>query len=97
LASRSRSRSAEPMPEQATEQAPAQQQQAPELTPEQREILEAMNGLIMAAQELSYAVALLPNELVEKHPELRELVDAARNVVRATWRFHKLIRSRVGR
>jgi len=69
----------------------------PELTPEQREILDAMNSLIMAAQELSYALALLPNELVESHQELRELVDAARSVVKATWRFHKLIKGRMGR
>ena len=85
--------SAEPVAEQQQVQAPVQ----PELTPEQREILDAMNSLIMAAQELSYALALLPNELVESHQELRELVDAARSVVKATWRFHKLIKGRMGR
>jgi len=70
---------------------------APEMTPEQREFLDAMNQLILSAQELSYVVALLPNELIEKHPELRELVDAAKNVVRATWTFHKLIKQRMRR
>lgn len=70
---------------------------APELTQEQREFLEAMNQLIMSAQELSYTVALVPNELIERHQELRELVDAARNVVRATWHFHKLVKRRMGR
>jgi len=70
---------------------------APQLTPEQKEFLDAMNSLIMSAQELSYAVALLPNELIEKHPELKELVESARNVVRATWRFHKLIKQRMRR
>jgi len=70
---------------------------APELTQEQREFLDAMNQLILSAQELSYTVALVPNDLIEKHQELRELVDAARNVVRATWHFHKLVKRRMGR
>jgi len=70
---------------------------AVELTPEQKEFLEAMNSLILSAQELSYAVALLPNELVEQHQELKELVESARNVVRATWKFHKLIKQRTRR
>jgi len=69
----------------------------PELSKEQREFLDAMNSLIMSAQELSYALALLPNELIEKHQELKELVESARNVVRATWRFHKLIKQRTRR
>jgi len=79
---------AQPVPAQA---------QAPEIPPEQREFLEAMNQLILSAQELSYAVALLPNDLVETHPEIRELVDASKNVVRSVWRFHKLIKRRAGR
>jgi len=69
----------------------------PELTKEQKEFLDAMNNLILSAQELSYAVALVPNELVEQHQELKELIDSARNVVRATWHFHKLIKSRMRR
>ena len=70
------------------------EEKTPELTPEQREFLDAMNNLIMSAQELSYALALLPNELIQKHPELQELVESARNVVRATWMFHKLVKRR---
>lgn len=68
-----------------------------ELTPEQREFLDKMNNLIMSAQELSYALALIPNDLIEKHPELRELVEAARSVVRATWEFHKFVKRRARR
>jgi len=82
------------------EQTPAQPPTppvAPELTPEQKEFLEALNNLILSAQELSYAVALLPNELVEAHPELRDLVEASKNVVRAVYRFHKLVKRRVAR
>jgi len=83
--------------EQPTVAAQPTTQTAPELSPEQREFLDAMNNLILSAQELSYALALLPNELVETHQELKELVESARSVVRATWRFHKLIKHRVGR
>ncbi|MCD6487804.1 MAG: hypothetical protein J7K21_01080 [Desulfurococcales archaeon] len=79
---------------QEPEQAP---ESTPQLTPEQKEFLDAMNNLIMSAQELSYTVALLPNDLVEQHQELKELVESARNVVRATWRFHKLIKQRMRR
>jgi len=68
---------------------------APELTQEQKEFLDAMNNLILSAQELAYAVALLPPELITKYPELAELVNSARNVVRAVWQFHKLVRRRV--
>ena len=68
-----------------------------ELTPEQKELLDAMNNLIMSAQELSYVVALLPNELVDRYQELRELVDAAKSVVRATWNFYKIIKRRARR
>jgi len=81
----------------AEEQPTAAAQPTTELSPEQREFLDAMNNLILSAQELSYALALLPNELVETHQELKELVESARSVVRATWRFHKLIKHRVGR
>jgi len=77
--------------------APAAAAPAIELTPEQREFLEALNSLILSAQELSYTVALLPNELVETHSELRDLVEAARNVVRSVYRFHKLVKRRAPR
>jgi len=93
LPSKSRKSSTKQETELVPDQAPTQQ----ELTPEQRKFLDTMNNLIMSAQELSYAVALLPNELIEKHPELKELIDSAKNVVRATWQLHKLIKSRMSR
>jgi len=74
--------------------APTPEMVSPELTAEQKEFLDAMNNLILSAQELSYAVALLPNDLVESHPEIRDLMESAKNVVRAVYRFHKLIKKR---
>ena len=56
-----------------------------------------MNRLIISTQELSYAVALISNELVEKHPELKELIEAAKNVVRASYDFYKIVKRRARR
>ncbi len=65
-----------------------------EIPPEQKEILDAMNELLMSAQELSYTVALVPNDLVEENEELQDLVNAAKNVVRATYKFYKIVKRR---
>ena len=68
-----------------------QQQQIPK---EQKELLDAMNDLLMSAQELAYAVALVPPKLEEQHEEIRELIEAARSVVRATYKFYKIVKRR---
>jgi len=65
-----------------------------DLSSEQKAFLDAMNNLIFAAQELSYTVALVPSELEEKYPELKDLIESSKNVVRATYNFHKLIKAR---
>jgi len=83
-----------PKPQTQPETPPPTPQEQREMTPEQREFLDKMNKLITSAQELSYALALLPTNLVEENQELKELVESARNVVRATWEFHKYIKSR---
>jgi len=65
-----------------------------EIPAEQKELLDTMNELLMAAQELSYTVALVPGELVEQNEELQDLINAAKGVVRATYKFYKLVKSR---
>jgi len=52
---------------------------------------------VTAAQELSYALAALDTSSLPNSPEVEELVTAARNVVRAVWEFHKLVKTRMGR
>ncbi len=64
----------------------------PEMTEEQKKFLDALNELLMATQELSFAVALVPNEAVEKYSEISDLVATAKNVVRATYRLHKIVK-----
>jgi hypothetical protein len=66
----------------------------PALTEEQMKLLDALNELIMAAHELSFAIAVLPPEVFEKYTEIKDLVEAAKNVVRATYKFHKLVKTR---
>lgn len=53
-----------------------------------------MNDLILSAQELSYALAVVDQSIIERHPELKELIEAARSVVRNVWRFHKFVKTR---
>lgn len=90
-------------PQQAPQQVQTQPQpqvQPPvtvEIPAEQREMLEILNELVMAAQELSYELATVPSEVVEKTPELKDLIAAARRVVMAVKKFHRFIRERTSR
>lgn len=68
-----------------------------ELTEEEKEFLNSLTDLVTAAQELSYALAAIDVELLGDNPELKELLEAARNVVRAVWKFHRLVKTRMGR
>jgi len=54
-----------------------------------------LNDLIMSAQELSYALAVIDHDKVEGIQELKELVDTAKQVVRNVWRFHKFVKTRM--
>ncbi|MGC9012407.1 MAG: hypothetical protein ACP5VX_05580 [Thermogladius sp.] len=67
---------------------------SPELTEEQKKVLDALNELILATHELSFAIAVLPPEVFEKYNEIKDLVEAAKNVVKATYKFHKLLKGR---
>ena len=88
-------------PTQAQPQLPTRgiQQVAPqptkrELTEEEKEFLDALGSLVTSAQELSYVLASVDPEILRKYSDLQELIECARNVVRAVYRFHKLIKRR---
>ncbi|RLE86018.1 MAG: hypothetical protein DRJ67_08150 [Thermoprotei archaeon] len=68
-----------------------------ELTEEEREFLNALTNLVTAAQELSYALAAVDVETLGDSQELKEILETARNVVKAVWRFHRLVKTRMGR
>ena len=68
-----------------------------ELTEEEKEFLNSLTDLVTAAQELSYALAAVDAESLGDSPELKEVLEAARNVVRAVWKFHRLVKTRMVR
>ena len=68
-----------------------------ELTEEEKEFLNALTNLVTAAQELSYALAAVDVETLGDSPELKEILETARNVVKAVWRFHRLVKTRMRR
>ena len=61
-------------------------------TREQQEFLNALNDLMTSINELSFTASLLDDELLEKHPELKDLSIAVKKVVKSAWRFVKLVR-----
>jgi len=66
-----------------------------ELTPEQREFMNILNDLIMSAQELSYALAVVDSSKASQDEGIKELIETARNVVRNVWRFHRFVKQRM--
>jgi len=66
----------------------------PQLTPEQQELLNAMNELILSVQELSYTANLIPIEIIERYQEMKDHMDSVKTVIRAAYRLHKLIKRR---
>jgi len=77
-------------------QAPEEVAPRRELSEEEKSFLDALTGLVTSAQELSYALAAIDVTSLGDTPEARELVESARNVVKSVWRFHRLVKSRMG-
>jgi len=69
----------------------------PQVSEEQKKFLDALNNLIFNVQELSYAVALVPEDLTTQSDELKDLMSSARNVIRSAYQFHKLVKQGAGK
>ncbi|MEM1820422.1 MAG: hypothetical protein QW230_01640 [Thermofilum sp.] len=67
-----------------------------ELTPEEREFLQAISDLITATQELAYALGSIDPEIIVKYPQVKELHEVAREVVRKSWNFYRMVKRRMG-
>jgi len=76
-------------------QMPMPQIQPPQVSEEQKKFLDALNNLIFNVQELAYAVALVPEDVVNKYPELQDLMSSAKDVIRSAYNFHKLVKAGV--
>jgi len=69
----------------------------PQVSEEQKQFLDALNNLIFTVQELAYAKALVKEDIVDKYPELKDLMASATEVIRSAYQFHKLVKQGVGK
>jgi len=74
-----------------------QQAQAQVINEEQKKFLDALNNLIFNVQELSYALALVEGDESKYSEEIKELINAARDVIRSAYQFHKLVKKGVAK
>lgn len=69
---------------------------AQELTPDQRKFIQLLNEMMLAIHEVVYTSNLLEQEVIEKHPELQDLVESIRKLGRVGWNFQKLAKRLAG-
>ena len=69
----------------------------PQIGEDQREFMDIINDMIFAIQELSFALAEVDANEIAKVDGGKELLEAAKNVVKAGSRFHKFIKKRLRR
>jgi len=67
---------------------------APQVSPEQQELMNIINELVTGAQELSYELATLPYRLIEEHPELKDWYEASRKQVMTVKKLVKFLKER---
>ena len=88
----------QPIPAQQQPQQVSQQQVAQsQIGEDQREFMDIINDMIFAIQELSFALAEVDANEIAKVDGGKELLEAAKNVVKAGSRFHKFIKKRLRR
>jgi len=64
------------------------------IPPEQKELMDIINELVIGAQELSFELATLPHQLIEQHPELKDWYEVSKRQVQTVKKLMKFIRSR---
>jgi len=67
---------------------------APEMSPEQKQLMNIINELVLGAQELGFELATLPYHLIEAHPELKDWYEVSRKQVMAVKKLVKFLRER---
>lgn len=68
----------------------ARKEHAPELTPDQKRFIQLLNEMMLAIHEVVYTSNLLDQEVINKYPELQDLVESIRKLGRVGWNFQKL-------
>jgi len=70
----------------------------PTMTQEQKKFMELLSNLVMSAQELAYALAVIRSHRkfkeLEEDEDFMNFISTAESVVRAVWDFHKFIKIR---
>jgi len=70
------------------------EQTPPTPSPEQQELMNIINELVIGAQEISFELATLPHELIEKHPELKDWYETSKRLVLTVKKLMRFLRSR---
>lgn len=78
------------------EEVAARREVAQELTPDQKRFVQLLNEMMLAIHEVVYTSNLLDQEVINKHPELQDLVESIRKLGRVGWNFQKLARRLAG-
>ena len=66
-----------------------------EMTPEEKEFMDALTQLFTTAQEFGLTLASLETDVVNLPPDVRECIEQGREVAKAVKRFQRLIRRRM--
>ena len=66
------------------------------LTPEEKELMDAMGRLFTAAQEFGLALASMETDVSKLPPDVKEVIEMGREVAKAVKHFQRLIRKRLG-
>jgi len=73
---------------------PQQVPQQVSISPEQKELMDIINELVMGAQELGFELITVPYELIQQHPELKEWYEVSKKQVLTVKKLIQFIRSR---
>jgi len=68
---------------------------AREMTPEEKEFMDALTQLFTTAQEFGLTLASLETDITTLPADVRECIEQGREVAKAVKRFQRLIRRRM--
>jgi len=66
-----------------------------EMTPEEKEFMDALTQLFTTAQEFGLTLASLETDIMTLPADVRECIEQGREVAKAVKRFQRLIRRRM--
>ena len=67
-----------------------------QLTPEEREFMDALTKLFTTAQEFGLTLASIETDIANLPPDIKEVVEQGREVAKAVKNFQRIIKKRMG-